>query len=240
LLKEIFLQRCRDLLARAARWCPDTTATDLETALARLAFEQAEVSGLADGMGLARPEGWPAGAERDLLDACERILETEPTVLLDGFRPQAPSHPSGRGPGPAGETCGTCAWSRRGRCLQGGDSPGNAPKARRDWPSCARWEPALSEASCGNCGACCRQGYSMAPVRRGEPMATAHPEWILREGRQTCLPRPNGLCVALDGDGSEAAPWRCRAYDVRPRACADLAVGSHACLVARRRTGLSR
>ena len=72
------------------------------------------------------------------------------------------------------------------------------------------------------------------------PMALAHPEWIRHDGRKACLPRPDGLCVALEGDGSDRTPWRCRAYELRPRACSDLAPGSHACLVARRRTGLSR
>jgi Fe-S-cluster containining protein len=80
----------------------------------------------------------------------------------------------------------------------------------------------------------------MAPVRRDEPMAVAHPEWIRHDGRKACIPRPDGLCVALEGDGSGQAPWRCLAYDIRPRACSDLAPGSLACLVARRRTGLSR
>ncbi len=71
-------------------------------------------------------------------------------------------------------------------------------------------------------------------------MLEAHPEWIRREGRAACLPRPDGRCVALEGNGSPGSPWRCRAYGVRPRACSELEPGSHACLVARRRTGLSR
>jgi hypothetical protein len=212
----------------------------MDKALSRLAFEQADRSGLAPALGLERPEGCPRDAERDLLEACERILETERPDLLDGFRPLGDIHPAGRGFGPEGETCASCAWFSRGRCLQGGDSPRSAPKAERTWPSCARWEPALSDASCGTCGACCREGYSLAPVRRDGPMALAHPEWIRRDGRKACLPRPDGLCVALEGDGSTGSPWRCRAYELRPRACSELSPGSHACLVARRRTGLSR
>jgi len=209
-------------------------------ALDRLAFEQADASGLADALGLERPPGWPSGGERDLMDACERILSTEPAPLLDGFRPTRGSHPLGLGFGPAGETCGSCAWRSRGRCLQAGDSPGEAPKAHRSWPSCARWEAVLSDDSCGSCGACCREGYSFAPVAKGEAMRVAHPEWVRREGRSACLPRPDGRCVALEGNGSTGTPWRCRAYEVRPRACSELAPGSRACLAARRRTGLSR
>lgn len=239
-LREVFLERCRAVLAKAARWCPEATSAQMRAALDRLAFEQADAHGLSESLGLERPPGWPSGGERDLMDACERILRTEVCDILDGFRPTRGSHPPGCGPGPAGETCGSCAWLSRGRCLQGGDSPLEAPKVGRTWPSCARWEAELSDDSCGSCGACCREGYSFAPVAKGEAMREAHPEWIRREGRSAFLPRPDGRCVALEGDGSMATPWRCRAYEVRPRACSELAPGSRACLVARRRTGLSR
>jgi Fe-S-cluster containining protein len=54
------------------------------------------------------------------------------------------------------------------------------------------------------------------------------------------LPRPGGLCVALEGERATAGPYRCRIYADRPRSCADFAVTSDACLEARRRVGLSR
>lgn len=79
----------------------------------------------------------------------------------------------------------------------------------------------------------------MAPVRRGEAMLHAHPEWIAGTGRKAHLPRPGGRCVALAGEGSVQAPWRCQDYDARPRACSGLDVGGLGCLDARRRVGLS-
>jgi Fe-S-cluster containining protein len=52
------------------------------------------------------------------------------------------------------------------------------------------------------------------------------------------LARPEGRCVALSGDGI-AAPYRCSVYAERPGACAKFELGGAACLIARRRTGLS-
>jgi hypothetical protein len=224
----------------AARWCPDAPARAREAAAARLAFERMDAAGLADEAGISRPAGWPVGDERDLLEACEEILRTQSVAPLRGIVPGSSPHPLGLGEGPVGEGCGNCAWNRRGRCLQT-RSPGRPARGvRADWPACARWEPALSGDSCASCGACCRQGYSFAPVKRGEAVRRVHPEWIEGSGRDARLPRPGGLCVALDGNGSEGSPWRCRDYGVRPRACADLEPGTAARLQARRRTGLSR
>ena len=54
------------------------------------------------------------------------------------------------------------------------------------------------------------------------------------------VPRPNGICVGLDGNGEAANPYRCRHYETRPKNCADFEVAGDACLLARRRVGLSR
>jgi len=225
---------------RAARWCPDASPQAREAATSRLAFEIIDGAGLASECGIPRPARWPLGDERDLLDACEHLLETEQVALPDPDHRGESAHPLGMGTGPGAQGCGTCAWNRHGSCLQT-RAPGHpARKIHADWPACARWEAVLSGPSCGACGACCRQGYSFAPVRRNETMLGAHPEWIQRDGASARLPRPDGLCVALDGDGSGERPWRCRDYGVRPRACADLEPGTSACLQARRRTGLSR
>jgi Fe-S-cluster containining protein len=109
-----------------------------------------------------------------------------------------------------------------------------------DWPACERFEPPLAAASCGTCGACCREGFHLAPVGRREALAKRHSELLVRDDLGLHLPRPGGHCVALAGAGEAASPWRCRVYADRPRACSDLAVASASCLLARRRVGLSR
>lgn len=238
-------------MAQAARWCPDATESDIACATARVVTEIATSKGLASFLGLPATHPHPTNGERELLDAVDENLRTKslalPSAALAELVHQArlenrldPIHPLGWGLGASDQTCGTCAWANSGRCLQT-FRPGRAAKRiDNNWPACARWEVILTDDSCGSCGACCRQGYSLAPVKRGEAMRKAHPEWIRESALGAHLPRPNGICVALCGDGSEASPWRCRDYPVRMRACAELAAGSKACLIARRRTGLSR
>lgn len=94
--------------------------------------------------------------------------------------------------------------------------------------------------NCGDCGACCRQGFDLVQVSARDPFVRQHPELVqLKDGTQI-VPRPNGLCVALTGDGTAAAPYRCQHYDSRPKNCRDFEVAGDACLQARRRVGLSR
>lgn len=158
-----------------------------------------------------------------------------PGTLWAGLRPP---HPTGFGLGPPTHTCGDCAW-RTGadRCLAQADEGAEGPVVRADWPACYAWEPPLTDASCQSCGACCREGYSLAPVEPDEPVATARPDLLVHDAYGAHLPRPTGACVALDG---RAGAWSCAIYAMRPRACAELPPGSAACLTARRRTGLSR
>jgi Fe-S-cluster containining protein len=77
------------------------------------------------------------------------------------------------------------------------------------------------------------------PVRTREPFAKRHPELLAHDRHGLHVPRPDGRCVALDGDGPDR-PYRCRVYAERPRACADFEIAGDACLEARRRVGLSR
>lgn len=145
-----------------------------------------------------------------------------------------PESPHGR--------CGDCAWSydtkhalrcrqtkRRGRA---GHEVGAAMAA------CERFEQALDADACGRCGACCREAFHVVELRRKERFVRRHPTLVHGEGDALHLPRPGGRCLALDGDGADAA-YRCRHYADRPRSCRDFAPGGDACLEARRRLGLS-
>jgi hypothetical protein len=136
-------------------------------------------------------------------------------------------------------TCGECAWRHRAgpgrrvdRCRQG-----RGARVDVGARACERFEPALD---CEPCGACCREAYGAVQVRRGEPFSVAHAELLTREGRTLWLVREGERCPALDGEGSAAAPYRCRHYDERPRTCRDFERGGEHCLTARRRVGLSR
>ena len=238
-------------MATAARWCPDATESVREAAARRLTHETAAMHGLSRFLGWAPVVSPPGFQERELSDAVEQAMHLElarsPIQILDRLRNDAasqglldPVHPLGFGMAAISESCRTCAWYSLGRCLQTFRPGKPGRKTDPTWPACVRWEPVLTDDSCGACGACCREGYSLAPVKRGEAMRKAHPEWIRESPLGAHLPRPDGRCVALAGNGSPDAPWRCRDYPVRMRACAELATGSKACLIARRRVGSSR
>ncbi len=139
--------------------------------------------------------------------------------------------------------CGTCAWSvseKSGlRCRQHKPPGKAAPLVDCAEQACERWEAPFAAEECASCGACCRQGFDLLTVSARDPFRKLHPELVqLRDGEH-CVPRPDGICVALDGDG-EAHPYRCRCYASRPKNCADFEIGGEACLLARRRVGLSR
>lgn len=148
-----------------------------------------------------------------------------------------------------GQQCGTCAWAihRRTGAAETGrlacrqhKPPGKpAPAVVAEETACERWEPAFDAEECGRCGACCHRGFDVVGLSRRDPFRKLHPELVqLREG-EWVVPRPDGRCLALEGDG-ESAPYRCRHYEARPRNCADFEVAGDACLLARRRVGLSR
>jgi hypothetical protein len=147
--------------------------------------------------------------------------------------------------------CGSCAWAIPGKtdasgtprliCRQHNLDGKTAPAIDSDERACERWEQKFAAEDCGSCGACCRQGFDLLTVSNRDPFRKSHPELVqLRDGGEYCVPRPDGVCVALDGDGTDANPYRCRHYDTRPKNCADFEVAGDACLLARRRVGLSR
>jgi Fe-S-cluster containining protein len=64
---------------------------------------------------------------------------------------------------------------------------------------------------------------------------------VVVDGFGPHVPRPDGLCVALDRRAAAlpSPAYTCSIYPERPQACADFAVAGDACLTARRRVGLS-
>lgn len=140
--------------------------------------------------------------------------------------------------------CGTCAWAFEDetglRCRQHKQPDADAPQVTPDELACQRWEQTFSIDDCGSCGACCRQGFEVLAVAEDDPFNDQYPELVELHGSELRVSRPNGLCVALNGDGNETNPYRCRHYETRPRNCQDFEVGGDACLLARRRVGLSR
>lgn len=147
--------------------------------------------------------------------------------------------------------CGTCAWAvtkhnstalkPQMTCLQHKPLGEVSPVVNAEETACQRWEPKFGIEDCGSCGACCRQGFNLLTVSPADPFLQMHPELIqLRDDGEHHVPRPDGVCVALAGDGDKENPYRCRHYATRPENCAEFLVGGEACLEARRRVGLSR
>ena len=139
--------------------------------------------------------------------------------------------------------CGSCAWAVSGKsdmgCHQHKEPEKAAPTVHTDEQACERWEKKFDIEDCGECGACCREGFDLLSVSDHDPFLKLHPELVQLHNGENCVPRPAGVCVALDGDGV-VTPYRCRHYASRPKNCADFEVGGDACLLARRRNGLSR
>ncbi|MBK8801051.1 MAG: YkgJ family cysteine cluster protein [Fibrobacteres bacterium] len=231
------LVRVRGLMDLASRWCPDATADSREEAIRRFAFESAHAHGLAYRWSLPVEPSAPTGLVRQLLDAAEELLARAPE--WDWPVPDSPIHPSGFGMGPD-KTCGVCAWLSAAGCVQL-ENRGNPPSSvDASTPACSRWEPVEAVGDCIACGACCREGYDYAPVEADEAAGLLHPHLVTtKPDGMRRLDRPGGLCVALDRSvGNKGFP--CTIYRNRPKACAQLAPGSLACLVARKRVGLSR
>lgn len=140
--------------------------------------------------------------------------------------------------------CGDCAWAVAAEsgigCLQHKEFECTAPIVEAEEQACEKWESKFTIEDCGSCGACCREGFDLLTVAADSPFRKLHPELVqLRDDGQYCVPRPNGVCVALDGDG-DATPYRCRDYQNRPKNCGLFEVGGTGCLQARQRVGLSR
>lgn len=196
---------------------------DASVALARVAIARAERPPWAPHL-LAALEATAAMAEAARPYAV-------PGSLWERVGPRPEPHPSGLPPHPANtdSTCGQCAWRREGerrtRCVQAERTVD--PR----WPACERFEPTLD---CRACAACCREAYDVVELGAREPFARRHPELVRHVDGRIVLPRVDGRCLALDGDG----PYSCRHYDDRPRTCRDLAAGSANCADARRRAGV--
>jgi len=215
---------------------PLTDATDPAAALAREAWDRARAGRWLEVIDAA-------------LDATARIARLTAPFVDEAslWRTTESLHASGfPRHRDAALRCADCAWFFHGgpgrpvgRCRQTRGEPRSvARRVDTAEGACARWEPRLGEADCARCGACCHRGFDLAPVGARETLARRHPQLLVRGGHGLFLPRPDGRCVALEGDGAEAA-YRCRVYADRPRACAELPVGGDACLAARQRVGLS-
>jgi hypothetical protein len=160
--------------------------------------------------------------------------------LWTSLEAPAPRHRTGlplarAGTAASAERCESCGFrARRGRaswCLKA-----EAPTRASD-PGCERWEP---EPRCEECGACCREAFDVIEVGAREPFARRHRALlVVRDGGSLDLPRPGGRCPPLRGEGTAEAPYRCALHADRPRTCRDFTLGSAACLLARKRVGLS-
>ncbi len=237
----------RGLLAVTTTWRPYWDALpadplapcdDPALPLALAAWDRARHGPWADTLEAA------LAATATIAEAVRSFADALPTDSL--WRRAEALHPTGARLGPEGARCGDCAWRFRGgrgravdRCRRhAGRGAGEQARIDLSWRACDRWEPELGPDACDACGACCREGYHLAPVGAREAAARRHLELLTRDAFGLHLPRPGGRCVALEGGGE--APFRCRIYADRPRACSELPVGGAACLEARRRVGLSR
>jgi hypothetical protein len=178
---------------------------------------------------------------RGLASVIDQALAATSARLQARSAPVAPQHVAGFGPGPAGQTCGTCAWRYLGgrgapveRCRQSAPETGDGVRVRSELPACERWEPPVD---CARCGACCREAYHAVSVSMRDPVVWKQPALVVRNGHRFSLMRAGDRCAALQ---VAASGYRCDIYEDRPRTCRDFERGGRHCLVARRRVGLSR
>lgn len=149
-------------------------------------------------------------------------------------------------PSSEGALCGTCAWASSvedtgpPRCLMA-DRAHNSPAPLVDpqEPGCGFHEERLTQSSCGNCGACCREAYHEVHVDSDEALVRTRSDLLTRRDGAFAIVRPEGRCIALHGAGVEDEPFRCEVYEERPSQCRDFTLSSSNCLEARQRTGLS-
>ena len=120
--------------------------------------------------------------------------------------------------GPAGETCGSCAWlyvggRGRARWRAAGRRPARSATARgrsATARACARWEPPVD---CQACGACCREAYHSVTVSVRDPVVWQEPDLIVRHGHRFEIRRARG--PALRGARTSRRPARPRATPAR-------------------------
>lgn len=133
--------------------------------------------------------------------------------------------------------CSGCAWSRGTGSSCAFHALGDEPIAV-DGTGCDAWE---AVPNCLDCGACCREAFDSVPVelaaqqRLPDELIRRHDDgWVDLQR----VPSPLGCgtrCAALRG----GPPYTCVVYALRPDNCRDLEAGSEACLMARRRVGLT-
>lgn len=140
------------------------------------------------------------------------------------------------------KTCEGCVWlAPKGRgihlCRAAAEPGEEGPRVHAQGPACYRYEAQFSDEECLDCGACCREGFSVVGVSPDDVIYDRHPHLISKDGGFAYLDRPNGRCVALAA--CTAAPWTCAIYKDRPTSCAEFERASDECLSARRRIGKS-
>ncbi len=153
------------------------------------------------------------------------------------------AHPAGFAWGPAGETCGGCAWMYRGgrgpaveRCRQTAAAVGDGSRVDPATRACARWEPPVD---CRACGGCCREAYHSVTVSVRDPVVWQEPALIVRHGHRFEIRREGARCAALTVAEQGEARYSCSIYDHRPKPCREFEANGRHCLEARRRVGLS-
>jgi hypothetical protein len=219
-------------------------------------------AGLArQGLNLAHNDPYRTvlhGALTATATVAEAVRETAPRGSL--WQTVQGLHPAGsRLHADSTLACDTCAWrcsTAKGKMSCRRSLPGNftvdyrlvKPKSSTGisvlepgQQACEHFEPVLVEDDCRSCGACCHRGFDVVEVKARESFSRLHPALVeIRADGRRVVPRPNGACVALTGDGSNTAPYRCNHYEDRPRSCRDFALGGDACLVARQRVGVHK
>ena len=196
------------------------------------------------GLENARAWGWEEPIAK-ALEATAKIAEivqsfTPPHSLWEASEAL---HPTGF-PLSGDQTCGECAWgeaiesSNHVHCQHSCEMMKEPVQLSRDTPSCQRFEEKFGEHECSNCGACCREGFDAVPVGPEELLNKLRPDLLVRDGDFVFIPRPNGYCSGLQPVRERG--WRCDVYEIRPKGCRDLEIGSIGCLQARRKVDLSR
>jgi hypothetical protein len=227
----------RTLMAPTTPWRPFYFALPGDPLDVREAREAAACALARSAAALAKRSGVAAAL-------AEALAGSAAILRASGVGPCAPErHPLGGALGPAGESCGSCAWRYLGgrgrpvdRCRQFSADSGEGRRVSAAWPSCERWEGALD---CQSCGACCREAYHVVSVSMRDPVVWKRPELVVRSGHRFSILRSHDRCAALEVTGAEGhRRYACSIYEDRPQTCRDFARGGAHCLVARRRVGL--
>ena len=252
----------RDFMAVTTDWRPYWNALPVDPLLGD---DDPAIPIACEAFYLAKSEPFQSVLNRSLT-ATAAIADAVRGVASEGslWHLTQPRHRLGSLLSTSEQNCGSCAWAIRRdnlnspsddeseasitveplkqlACRQHKEPGKPAPAVQFDEQACERWEPCFDEQDCGSCGACCRKGFDVLTVTDLDPFRKLHPELIqLRDDGQHCVPRPDGACVALDGTGEPTSLYRCRVYDTRPENCGDFEVAGDACMLARRRVGLSR